>query len=64
MERSSGAVKSAYDIQVDDRQGPGRPKMTWKNLTEKGRLEWKLTTVNPPERASGDQVQDLLCMLL
>ena len=29
MERSSGAVKTAFDIQVD-----GRPMMTWKQLTE------------------------------
>ena len=28
VERSSGAVKRAFDIQVDGKHGPGRPKMT------------------------------------
>ena len=32
VERSSGAVKTAFDIQVDGKHGPGRPKMTWKQL--------------------------------
>ena len=40
--RSSGAVKTAYDIQIDGRQGAGRPKLTWKKLTEKD----SLTTVD------------------
>ena len=31
---SNGAVKTAFDIQVDGKRGPGRPKMTWKQLTE------------------------------
>ena len=30
MERSNGAVKTAFDIQVNGKHGPGRPKMTWK----------------------------------
>ena len=30
VERSNGAVKTAFDIQVDGKRGPGRPKMTWK----------------------------------
>ena len=34
VERSNGAVKTAFDIQVDGKRGPGRPKMTWKQLTE------------------------------
>ena len=28
VECSSGAVKTAFDIQVDGKRGPGRPKMT------------------------------------
>ena len=36
VERSSGAVKTAFDIQVDGKRGPGRPKMTWKQLTGRG----------------------------
>ena len=42
VERSSGAIKSAFDIQVDGKRGPGRPKMTWKQLTERDCREWKL----------------------
>ena len=34
VEHSNGAVKTAFDIQVDRKRGPGRPKMTWKQLTE------------------------------
>ena len=36
VERSSGAVRTACDIQVYDRRGAGRPKLTWKKLMEKG----------------------------
>ena len=34
-EHSNGAVKTASDIQVNGKHGPGRPKMTWKQLTER-----------------------------
>ena len=34
MERSSGAVKTAFDIQVDGKHGPWGPKITWKQLTD------------------------------
>ena len=34
VERSIGADKTAFDIQVDGKRGPGRPKMTWKQVTE------------------------------
>ena len=27
----------AFDLQVDGKRGPGRPKMTWKQLTERDR---------------------------
>ena len=46
MERSNGAVKTAFDIQVDGKRGPGRPKTTWKQLTER----WKLSAINPHDR--------------
>ena len=39
VERSNGAVKTAFDIQVNGKCGPGRPKMTWKQLTETQRVE-------------------------
>ena len=32
--------------------GAGRPKQTWKKLTEKDCREWKLTTVDPQERST------------
>ena len=34
VERSNGAVKTASDLQVDGKRGPGRPKMTRVQLTE------------------------------
>ena len=50
VECSSGAVKTACDIQVDWKRGPGRPKMTWKQLTERDCREWKLLAFNPHDR--------------
>ena len=50
MERSNGAVKTAFDIQVNGKRGPGRPKMTWKQLTERDRREWKLSAIDPHDR--------------
>ena len=41
MERFSGAVRTACDIQIDGRQGAGMPKLTLKKLTEKDCLECK-----------------------
>ena len=35
VEHSNGAIKTAFDIQHDGKHGPGRPKMTWKQLTER-----------------------------
>ena len=52
MEHSSDAVRTACDIQIDGRRGAGRPKLTWKKLTEKGCREWKLTTVDPQEKST------------
>ena len=42
VERSSGAIRTACDIQIEDRRGAGRPKLTWKKLTERDCREWKL----------------------
>ena len=41
---------SVFDIQVDGKRGPGRPKMTWKQLTERDCREWKLSAINPHDR--------------
>ena len=53
VERSNGAIKTAFDIQVDGRCGPGKPKMTWKQLTERDCREWKLSAINPHEGVVG-----------
>ena len=50
VERSNGAVKTAFDIQVDGKRGPVRPKMTWEHLTERNCREWKLSAINPHDR--------------
>ena len=59
---SNGAVKTAFDIQADGKCGPGRPKMTWKQLTErdcKSGSSWLSTLmIDIP----GDLVWDLPCM--
>ena len=52
MELSSGAIRTACDIQIEGRLGAGRPKQAWKNLTEKDCREWKLTIVDPQERST------------
>ena len=52
VEGSSGAVRTACDIQIYSRQWAGRPKLTWKKLTEKDCREWMLTTVDPQERST------------
>ena len=46
-ERSNGAVKTAYDIQVDGKHGPG---MTRKQLTKMDCREWKLSVIDPHDR--------------
>ena len=47
MERSSGAIRTACDIQLEGRRGA-----TWKKLTEKDCREWRLTTVDPQKRST------------
>ena len=52
VERSNGAVKTACDIQTqfDGKRGPGRPKMTWNQLTERDCREWKLSAIGSYDR--------------
>ena len=52
VERSSGAVRTACDIQIDGRRGTDLPKLTWKKLMEKDCREWKLTTIDPQEKST------------
>ena len=52
VERSSGAVRTECDIQIDGSRAAERPKLlklTWKKLTERDCHEWRLTTVDPQE---------------
>ena len=50
MERSNGVVKTVFDRQIVGKRGPGRPKMTWKQLTERDCREWKLSAIDPHDR--------------
>ena len=43
----NGAVKTAFDIQVAGKCELGRPKMTWKQLTERNSREWKFSAIDP-----------------
>ena len=52
MERSSVAVRTTCDIQIDGRRGAGRPKLTRKKLTEKDCRDWKLTAVDPQKKST------------
>ena len=52
VERSSDAIRTACGLQIEGRRGAGRPKLTWKKLTEKDCREWNLTTVDPQERST------------
>ena len=56
VEHSNGAVKTACDIQVDGKHVPGRPKMTWKQLTERDCREWTLSAIDPHLDIPGDLV--------
>ena len=47
MERSNGAVKIAFDIQVDDKHGLERPETTWQQLIEGDCREWKMLDIDP-----------------
>ena len=52
IDPSSGAIRTACDIQIDGRRAAGRPKLTWKKLMERVYHEWKLMTVDPQERST------------
>ena len=61
--RSNCAVKTAFDIQIVRKLGPGRPKMTRNQLTERDCREWKPSAIDPHMiETSGDLVWDLPCV--
>ena len=47
---SNSAVETAFDIQIVGKRGPWRPKMPWKQLTERDCREWKLSAIDPHDR--------------
>ena len=55
VERSSGAIRTASDIQIDGRRGAGRPKLTWKKLTETA-VSGSSRQLTLKKGAPGDQV--------
>ena len=42
--------KNVFYNQTDGKCGPGRPKMSWRTLTERNCCEWKLKEVDPYDR--------------
>ncbi|XP_056017491.1 uncharacterized protein LOC130053874 [Ostrea edulis] len=60
--RSSTAVKCTLNIQVPGRRRVGRPMISWKELTEKDRIEWKLSTANPhDQKKRRSEVRSAMC---
>ena len=53
-QRSVGNVFGLASCQVweagSGKCGPGRPKMTWKQLTGRDCIEWKLSDIHPHDR--------------
>ena len=43
-------IKTTFDIQIDGKRGPGRLKMTWRQLTERDCRELKFLAINPHDR--------------
>ena len=39
-----------FDIQIDGNHGSGRPKLTWKQLTERDCREWNLSAIDAHDR--------------
>ena len=50
VECTNGSVKTAFGIQIVEKRGPGRPKMTWKQLTTRDCRELKLSAIDPHDR--------------
>ena len=50
--------KTAFDILVNGKDGLGRPKMTWKQLTERDCRKWKLSAITPHDRHTLPLIQE------
>ena len=46
----NGAVKTAFHIQIEGKRGPGKPKLTWKQLTERDCRVWILSAIHSHDR--------------
>ena len=47
---SDMSIRTLLNPWLTGKRGPGRPKMTWKQLTERDCREWKLSAINPHDR--------------
>ena len=56
VECSNDVVKTAFDLQVDGRHGPERPKMT-----ERDCREWKLSAIDPHDMPWRSGVRSAMC---
>ena len=56
VERSNGTIRAACDIQIEGRRGAGRPKLTWKKLSEKTAVSGSSRQLTLKKGAPGDQV--------
>ena len=50
MECSNGAIMTTFGIQIDGKRDAGRPKMSWRQLTERDCREGKLSAIDPHNR--------------
>ena len=57
--RSSGAIRTAYDMQIDGKRGAGRPKQTWK--TDRERLPWVEAHHSWPSRKEHLEIRCEIC---
>ena len=46
----NGAVKTAFDIQVNGKRGPGRAQDDLEAADREDRREWKLSAIDPHDR--------------
>ena len=62
VESSNGAVKTAFDIQVDGKHELERPELTWQERTERDCREWKMSDIDTHDRHTWISGMDLLCI--
>ena len=50
LQYQAAIITTRSEELLDGKRGPGRPKTTWKQLSEKNCREWKRSTINPNDR--------------